>query len=886
MNRGTRWHALPGSEALRLLSADAERGLDSAEASRRLGECGRNRLAEQKNLTFLNVAWEELREPMILLLFSVAAAYALLGEYRDALVAFTITSLLVLSDVFTEFRAKHTVSQLHNLTAPVAAVIRDGRQQEVPAEQIVPGDVLILNAGNRVPADARLLWGAGLAVDESTLTGESVPVDKDAGAELDGDTPLGDRVAMVYAGTVVARGLGKAVVVATGMDTELGKIAGLARATREPRTPLQVHMRELTEWLLWVALGFSVLVPLLGVLVARQPWPRMLLTGLSLAFATIPEEAPILITMVLGLGSLRLYRRNAIVKRLRAAETLGSVTVIASDKTGTLTENRMEVARLWMVGGSRRFDPVAATPDERRLIEAGAACHSQAGALAGHQIDSLTDPMEAALARAAGAARPAGDDTGGDDRPGDGQPVETVFPFDSQRKIMSVVYRQGEALRALIKGAPEAVVARSCSIRTPEGNVPLDDSLRGEALAAAAGMAGDGLRVIAVAQKDIRGPVGYRPAPDEAESALALLGLVGLVDPPRPAARDSVAACQGAGVRVIMMTGDHPATALAVAREIGIAADAVLTGPDIERMDNGHLAGEVRRVSVFARISPEHKLRIVQALKAGGEIVAVTGDGANDAPALKEADIGVAMGRTGTDVAREAADLVIVDDDFATLAYSVREGRGIFANLQKAVRYYLAVKIALVGTMLIPILFGIPAPFNPVQIILLELFMDLAASAAFVSEEPEAGLMRRPPRRREEPFVDRGMKSGMLLGGGALLAAVTTAYLVYWSQPALQGRATTVAFATWMIAHVLLALVMRTDIDPLTGRTVFSNRIMTAWSLAALATVLLAVSVSWVQGVLKTTGLAARDLGLAFLVSVLAVGWLEGYKRIRSRTAA
>lgn len=844
-------------------------------------------------MSFWKVAWGEIREPMILLLFSVAAAYAVLGEPRDALVALLITVVLVFVEIFTELRAKKAIAQLRKLTAPTTAAIRDGRQVEVPTESIVPGDIIVVGAGNRAAADARLIWDAGLAVDESALTGESVPVEKDACAELVPETPLGDRVNMVFAGTLAVRGTGKALVVATGMNTELGKIAGMVKAAREPRTPLQKHMRELTGSLLWLALAFSLAIPILGIMIARQPWPQMVLTGLSLAFATIPEEAPILITMVLGLGSLRLARRNAIVKRLRAAETLGSVTVIASDKTGTLTENKLRVSYLWTAGGLRAFSregsagesaPESLTEEEVRALLVGLRCHGRAGVVRDISPEALADPTEAALVAAALQARP------GEVSP-PGLPL-AIFPFDSDRKMMSIVYRrdpgvghqnrQSDEAVVFAKGAPEAILARCARLRLGQEAVPLDEAVRGQIQATAESLAAEGLRVLALAEKPTSLAVGNNIPREETETALTLVGMAALADFPRPEARSSVEAVRKAGIRVVMITGDHPATARAVARKVGIEADKVLTGLDINRAGDEDLAREVRRVSVYARITPEHKLRIVKALRSNGEIVAMTGDGANDAPALKEADIGVAMGRNGTDVAKEAAGIVLADDNFATLVESVREGRGIFSNLQKAVRYYLAAKIALVATMLIPLLLGIQAPFAAVVIIITELFMDLGASVAFVSEGPEKSIMTMPPRRPDRPFLDKSMLVSIFAGGLSLFAAVTAVYLLFWFSPGTHDRAQTAAFATWMVGHVLLAFVLRTNREPLTARAVSANPALVAWSSAAIFLTVLTTAVPPLRPLLRTTGLTARDWALVAGVSAVSVAWIEVLKRVAS----
>ena len=512
----------------------------------------------------------------------------------------------------------------------------------------------------------------GLSTDESALTGESLPVEKNAELILEPAAPLAERQNMVYSSTLINRGKGSAIVVSTGMNSEIGQIAGMARTVKEPRTPLQVLMSELSNFLVWFALGFSALVPLIGIFVAHQDPKQMLLTGLSLAFATIPEELPIIITMVLALGAFRLSKKHAIAKRLSAVESLGSVTVIATDKTGTLTENRMEV---------NRFEPETLKP---RLLELGILCNDAVT----NGDDFSGDPVDAAILR---EAKKAGFNLAAVRTE---NTIITEFTFDNERKRMSSVYRKNGQYLSAVKGAPESVLAQSNAILQGEAVVPLTESSRQLILERVAQMAAEGLRVIALASRTL--PQAENSL-EEVESNLTFTGLIALADPPRPEARDAIALCQRAGIRTIMITGDHPLTALAIARQVGLNGNhAVMTGPELDALTPEEFKQAVSEVSIYARTTPEHKLRIVQALQASGERVAVTGDGINDAPALSAADIGVAMGETGTDVAREAGDLVLADDNFTTIVSAVQEGRLIFENLKKGVRYYLTCKLALV----------------------------------------------------------------------------------------------------------------------------------------------------------------------------------------------
>ena len=853
------WHAMKPEEAISRLKGDAENGLELDEAQRRLMAGGRNRLQDERKEPLWEEFLEELREPMVLLLLFTGVLYALWGERADALTILAIILTLTAVEVFNERRSERAIAALRKLAEPTTLLRRSGRFQEVPVEEVVPGDLIVLQAGRRVPADARLWEAHGLAVDESSLTGESVPVDKEADCILAADTPLAERRNLVYFGTLVTRGRGLAVVTATGMGTELARVSGMARQVKEPRTPLQRAMDELSGSLVWLAIGFSALTPALGLLLAHQPLKPMLLTGLSLAFATIPEEMPIIITMVLALGAYRLSKKRVIVKRLKAVEALGAVTVIATDKTGTLTENRVEVVRL--------------EPEEqaRRLLEIGALCNDavQDG------DDWAGDPLDTALLRAAQRAglevmdlRLA-------------HPLRGEFAFDNARRRMSAVYRREGRLWAAVKGAPEAVLAQSTRRRAPAGEVPLGGEARRTILEQAAQMAAEGLRVIAMAEKALsEGEISQ----EAAESDLTFVGLIGLADPPRPEARRAIALCQRAGIRPLMITGDHPLTARAIAREVGLDGEAaILTGPELDRMADEELQEAVRRVSIYARMAPEHKLRVVKALKGQGARVAVTGDGVNDAPALAAADIGVAMGETGSDVAREAGDIVLADDNFATIVSAVEEGRLLFANLRKGVRYYLACKVALVLITLLSVLLLAPVPFAPVQIILMELFMDLAAAATFVVEPAEAGLLDRPPRDPRARFLDREMAVSIFAAAGGLFAAVSAAYLTTWYGTRDLATAQTTAFFAWLLGHVLLAFNLRSERQPIYQLGPFSNRPMVLWGAALVAFLVLALWVPGVWQALRITSLDGGRWGVIIVAAVAGTFWLEGWKVLSFR---
>ena len=846
------WHAIPRADVSAITGVDITTGLSSNEANRLLAEIGPNRLRELKQRSLFRTFAAELREPLILLLIFTGVLYSVWGRLIDAATIFFVIVTLTLVEVLNERRALNAIAALNKLSEPTSPVLRSGQRIEAPVERIVPGDVIAIEVGRFVGADARLVQSYGVAVNESTLTGESFPVNKEADVALPDDTPLSERRNMVYAGTIVTRGRGTAVVVATGAHTEMGHLAGLASAAVPPRTPLQKAMRDLSKSLVWLALIFSIITPLLGVLVAHQPLQSMLLTGLSLAFATIPEEMPLLITMVLALGAWRLSRRGAIVKTLAAVEAIGAVTVIATDKTGTLTENRMRLARM---------HPAEWTG---AMLHVGSVCNDASldplGRMNGH-------PLDLALIKAASEAGLNVNKLCAADL------LVNEFTFDNTRKRMSVVFLRDDSYWVGVKGAPESVLA--CT--------ELDASEQQTILDNAAQMAGDGLHVLAFAEKTIppaqTQAMQHAITQEEAESHLSFLGLAGFADPARPEARAAVAAAVAAGIRVIMVTGDHPATARAVAREVGIAADGrLITGHDLDALDSAELAHALGEAAIFARATPEHKLRLVKALQAQGHVVAVTGDGVNDAPALAAADVGVAMGETGADVARKSAGIVLADDNFATLIHAVAEGRVVFENLRKAVRYYLACKVALVLISLLPALLGTPLPFAPIQIILLELFMDLAASAAFVADSPEPGLMNLPPRNPTQPFMNRRMISSIFSGAIGLFAAVSAVYLLTWyggDQPLAQ----TAAFATWMIGHVLLAFNLRADRVSVFKLSLIANPLMILWGLAAVVFIVIATSIPHLNDALGTRPLDPGHWLMVVGAAVIGAFWLDLRKR-------
>jgi P-type Ca2+ transporter type 2C len=721
---------------------------------------------------------ESLVEPLMLLLVGVGVLSAIFGELRDAIAIFSVIVVIGAVEAISEIRAKRALQALRELNSPHALVRRAGVAGTFPAGALVVGDVLLVEAGSIVAADARVVEADGLATDESRLTGEPVAAAK--GPEpVQADAPLAERSSVLYAGTAVVAGAGAGVVVALGDETEIGRLGRLVAHAKEPPTPLQNAMSELARAALIIALTTCVLVPLLGVL-RGQPPREMLLDGLTLAFATIPEELPILVTALVALGGLRLAHHGVLLRRLRAAEAVGAITVLLADKTGTLTENRLLIECI--VG------------ERRRVLAAAAAAHGGAPA---------QDPVDRALVQAGGEPR--------------SSERLARYPFDPVRRRASAVWRDSGGAWVTVKGAPEAVL-EACEMSQKQ---------RISVLTRVAGLADAGLRVIAVAERRVAA------APRSAAIAEAELDFVGLVafrDPLRTGIRDAVTDLAHAGVRTIVVSGDHPETVAAAAREAGVRAPEILHGgASLIALDDAELAGRLHGEAIIARATPEDKLRLVRILQDHGEAVAVTGDGVNDAPALAAANVGIAMGARGTDLAREAADLVLVDDAYPTIVAAVEGGRGLASQLRRAVAFYLGAKIALVAVIAFPLALGLPAPFHPVHIVVLELFMDIGASVAFVSEPTAPETMDRPPRDPSSRFLDGTQISTISLTAAALTVAVLPAFLIVRAHSGT-GMGIAAAVAAWLIANVAIAWSLRAR----PGLPLRRNIAFPAWALVAL----------------------------------------------------
>jgi Ca2+-transporting ATPase len=721
---------------------------------------------------------ESVVEPLQLLLVVVGVLSAVFGELRDAIAIFTVIVLVSAVEAISEVRAKRALQTLRDLSAPNALVRRAGRAVAIPIGTLVVGDVLLLEAGNVVAADARVVVADGLATDESRLTGEPVAAAK--GPEpVEVNAPLAERTSVLYAGTAVVGGAGEGVVVALGDETEIGRLGRLVADAKEPPTPLQGAMAELARAALIVAVAACVLVPLLGVL-RGQPLREMLLDGLTLAFATIPEELPILVTVLVALGGLRMAQHGVLLRRLRAAEAVGAMTVLLADKTGTLTENRLVIERI--------------DGDRERVLTAAVAAHGAAAA---------QDSVDRAMVEAAGA-------------PTRGERL-TRYPFDPVRRRESAAWGDRGTWVA-VKGAPEAVLDACAISETEQASV----------LARVGRLADAGLRIIAVAERHL----AHAPRDvAEAETELDFIGMAAFRDPLRAGVGDAVAGLAHAGVRTIVVSGDYPETVAAAAREAGVNTPEVLHGgAPLDALDDDELAARLGGQAVIARATPEDKLRLVRILQDRGESVAVTGDGVNDAPALAAANVGIAMGARGTDLAREASDLVLVDDAYPTIVAAVEGGRGLASQLRRAVAFYLGAKIALVVVIAVPLALGLPAPFRPVHIVVLELFMDVGASIAFVSEPTSPGTMDRPPRDPAARFLDANQLAAIALTAVALTVAVLPAFLIIHARSGT-GMAIAAAVAAWLTANVAIAWSLRAR----PGLPLRRNVAFPVWALVALA---------------------------------------------------
>ncbi len=793
------YHHMAAEEVVKALESDASAGLSEAQAARRRTEYGENRLRERKKKTSLRRFLEQFQDPMILILlaaasisFGIACAKQEPEEFFEPALILLIVVLNAAMGMIQENRAEKALDALKTMSAPHARVIREGAEKVIRAAMLAPGDIIRLEAGDFVPADARLLRSASLKCEESALTGESVPAEKDADASIAKQAPLGDRTNMVFSGCAVTCGTGDAIVTATGMDTEMGKIAGMLEDEGDGQTPLQQKLARLGRHLGVLALAACVLIFAAG-LAGGIPLMEIFMTSVSLAVSAIPEGLPAIVTIVLSIGVQRMVKKKALIRRLPAVETLGSASVICSDKTGTLTQNRMTLVKAW-ADGEKEPEEISTHNSEavKQLLCFAALCCNGTVVFHGAEEEHIGDPTETAIVLAAyqnGMTK---------ELLNSQYPRLAEIPFDSDRKLMTVISRTDGGYMAIVKGAFDMLAPRCISGDLEAG------AKAAEEMSAAA------LRVLAVGYKAID-QVPEHPSPEEIENGLTFMGLAGMIDPPRPEAREGVALCRRAGIRPVMITGDHVATASAIGRELGILKEGeeAVTGMELDDMTDQELDSRVSRISIYARVSPANKIRIVKAWQKKGHVVAMTGDGVNDAPALKAADIGCAMGITGTDVAKGAADMVLTDDNFSSIVDAVREGRGIYANIKKVTGFLLGTNIGEVIAVFAAMLLWRKIPLLSMQLLWINLVTDSLPAIALGMEAVEADVMEQPPRPKEESLFAHGFGLRIILQGLLFgLLALTAFWLGERGTGQTEGGQT-MAFMVLALSQVLQAFNMR-----------------------------------------------------------------------------
>ena len=796
------YHSQSKDEVLKGLGTNAESGISEAEAAARIAKYGENKLAEKKKKSLFARFLEQLKDVMIIILIIAAIISLVIAitegdpmEFIEPALIFLIVILNAIMGMVQESKAEKALDALKNMSAPHARVIRDGKERLIAATELVPGDMIKLEAGVFVPADARLIKSVNLKSEESALTGESVPAEKDAEAEVKENASIGDRANMVFSGCSITYGTALAVVTGTGMNTEMGKIANLLAGEKETKTPLQQKLAQLGKWLGIVALAACAVVFVVGWIEGKDLL-EMFMTAVSLAVSAIPEGLPAIVTIVLSIGVTRMVKKNAIIKRLPAVETLGSASVICSDKTGTLTQNRMTLVKTYTDGGElKELDFENMPEDVKRLLTWGTLCCDGSVLIENGKETHIGDPTETAIVLAAHKAGEEKDELNAQ------YPRVAELPFDSDRKLMTTVNMINGKPVAIVKGAFD-VMAKRCVAGDIEAARKVNDEMGAQAL-----------RVLAVGYKELK-EVPEQPSSENLETGLTFIGLVGMIDPPRPEAKAAVAVCRKAGIKPVMITGDHVITASAIARELGILeeGDKALTGAELDALTDEELDREVEHISVYARVSPENKIRIVKAWQKKGKVVSMTGDGVNDAPALKAADIGCAMGITGTDVAKGAADMTLTDDNFATIVDAVKEGRGIYANIRKVVGFLLGTNISEILVVFLAMVIWQISPFISIQLLWINLVTDSLPAIALGMEAVEKDVMNRKPKPKEESMFAHGYGVRITLQG-CMFAALTLA--AYFIGEALKGGSpaggSTLAFLTLSLSQVIHAYNMRSE---------------------------------------------------------------------------
>lgn len=891
------WYRMSKEEACRELETDLKSGLSRDQAVERLERYGPNELLHKQGATILQMFLEQFKDYMVVILIIASIVSMFLGETVDSLVIIAIVIVNACLGVFQEYRAGKALEALKKMSAPNAKVIRDGELLTIPAVEVVPGDLVIMETGDYVPADVRIVESMNLKVEEAALTGESVPVEKYADEHLEGDVGLGDQINCGFMSTLVTYGRGKGIVTATGMDTVIGRIAEMIQEEEEDDTPLQKKLNQLGKVLGTACLAICAIVFVMG-LMRGEELLSMFMTAISLAVAAIPEGLPAVVTIVLALGMQRMVRQNAIMKKLHAVETLGSTTVICSDKTGTLTQNQMTVVKMYIPGaeisvsgegycpegeikiGGKVID-LESEPAVARLLEIQALCNDcrleQDKDEGSWRI--IGDPTEGAMVVAAAKAGMNQQELN------ECQPRLQEIPFDSRRKLMTTFHRDKEGqLVAHIKGAPDILVSRCSKILKRDGSIQqITPSDVEEIMAKNKELAGQALRVLGMAFKPVS-EIPEHPTPEVDEQDLVFVGLVGMIDLPRPEAIEAIKVCKKAGIRVIMITGDYKDTAAAIAMDLGIIDDVkqVVDGAELNRMDDDALNQAVASVNVFARVSPEHKVRIVQAVRNTGGIVAMTGDGVNDAPALKRADIGVAMGITGTDVTKETADMIITDDNFASIVAAVEEGRVIYSNIRKFVFFLLSCNVGEILIIFLSMILNWPIPLLPIHLLWVNLVTDAFPALALGTEKKEPNLMESKPRDPAEPIINKDMAINTAVQACVMTVAVLFAFWFGWRSYGLDaGR--TYALVTIISCELLRAYTARSERYTLLRIGIFSNKYMNLATVVSFSLLLAVILVPAFRDVFQVMPMRLRDWDTVILISFAPLLFGELTKVIKNK---
>lgn len=886
------WFALTAADVAKDLQVDPSQGLTGQEVQQRQQKYGANALEEKPPRSILSMFIDQFKEPLIFILIVAAAISGALGEWIDSVVILVIVVLNAVLGVFQENKAEQALQALKDMTKATVKVLREGQVSQVNVEELVPGDIVLLEAGDAIPADARLLEAASLMVNEAALTGESVPVEKNVNALEHDEVPIAEQENMVFMGTYVTGGRAKAVVTGTGMNTELGKIAQMLHTGAPDPTPLQKQLAGLGKTL-GIAAGVIVAVVFLTGLWRGEEMLEMFMTAVALAVAAIPEGLPTVVTIVLALGVTRMSKRNAVIRRLPAVETLGVATYICSDKTGTLTKNEMTTTEIYLPGHTYKVTGTGYQPEGEFLTEEGeridpnkerdlqlmllgAALNTDAQLVVkdkGHQI--IGDPTEGALIVAAAKS---GLDKGDAEHK---YPRMGEIPFDSGRKMMTTFHRLDEGYYSFTKGAPDVLLARCVRVHREGAAQAMSEEDKNQLLDVNSKFASQGKRVLALAYREWQ-EIPQKMSSESVEQDLTFLGYFVMIDPARPEAKKAVAVSHSAGIRTVMITGDHKDTALAIAKELGIwkPGDNSLTGLELAKLSDEELKKVVLNTTVYARVSPEDKLRIVDALKANEQVVAMTGDGVNDAPALKRADIGCAMGITGTEVSKEASDMVLLDDNFATIVNAVEEGRTIYNNIRKAIYYLLSCNIGEIIAIFGAILLGLGSPLTPIQILWLNLVTDGLPALALGVEPPEKGIMNRPPRNSKEGVFAGGMGIRIILQGALIGILALTSYWLALSWGRSLVEAHTMAFLTMAISQLVHSFNARSLDHSIFTLGVTSNRNLVYAFAVSLLLQLAVIFIPFFSGIFDTTVITAHDWAVVLGLSIVPLVVVEVWKAV------